>query len=308
MTKKHIENELKPINLKNDPFGEHLKIYHDGKHFVGTRSFKIEKSKINIKSKSEQDEYFDNMYFEAVKQNLTHSALRNFLKDKMLESYPTIKNIDSYIESHIKAKIHNFYSRIKRFKRKANLNKWNYFVTITYDNKKMNSSIFKKKLRKCLSNLHCRRSWNYMGVFELSPTENRLHFHALMYIPKSEMVGTITEETSYSTKKKSMQTANINSFFAEKFGRNDFSEITEEDLKFGKAVEYITKYLYKTNEKIVYSRGIPTELSLYVFNEDIATEYIDFVVKFVLFDDCIVDNEYISSISYKPLQCSFLDG
>lgn len=287
MRKKTIKIELTPTRLKNDPFGSYMKVYNDGHHFIATKSIHHDK-KTNIKREiTNADKFFDKLYFNAVKQNLKYGELRVFLKNGMLEQYPNFENIDNYIEEHIQRKIHNFYSRMKRFKRKANLNKWNYFVTLTYDDKKMDADTFKRKLRKCLSNLHCRRNWRYMGVFELSPTENRLHFHALMYIPKGEMLGEITEEKSYSTKKHAMQIAHINSFFAGKFGRNDFAELTEEDLKFGRTTEYITKYLSKTNEKIVYSRGIPTELNLYIERQDIATEYMDYVIKFVLFDDCI---------------------
>ena len=214
MRKKTIKNELTLSKFVNDPFGSYMKVYNDGHHFVATQSIHYNKKKIaKRRETNDADKLFDELYFSAVKQNLKYGELRVFLKNGMLEQYPNFENIDNYIEEHIQRKIHNFYSRMKRFKRKANLNKWNYFVTLTYDDKKMDADTFKRKLRKCLSNLHCRRNWRYMGVFELSPTENRLHFHALMYIPKGEMLGEITEEKSYSTKKHAMQIAHINRLY-----------------------------------------------------------------------------------------------
>ena len=37
-----------------------------------------------------------------------------------------------------------------------------------------------------------------MGVFENAPETERLHFHALMYIPDGEMIGNIYEKKDYN--------------------------------------------------------------------------------------------------------------
>ena len=50
-------------------------------------------------------------------------------------------------------------------------------------------------------------------------------------------------------------------------------------------VNYILKYLLKSGEKIVYSRGVPTDFLADLGDEEIAAELVDFVRKFVLFDD-----------------------
>lgn len=300
------DNDLIPTRLLFDPFGSRMKVYHDGHHFVGIKQFFHEKKKHDYRyeENKELNEYFDYLYFTAIRLSLTHQALRNYLFTEIQNVFPDLDDLENYVENRISQKIHNFYSRLKRFKRKANLNKWNYFVTLTYDSAKMDEFTFRRKLRKCLCNLHCRKGWKYMGVFERSPVEDRLHFHALIYIPDGAMIGDIVEERSYSTKKKAMQVAHINSFFAKKFGRNDFAHLDENDIKFGGTIEYITKYLHKTNEKIVYSRGIPTELHLFIKTKDIATEYLDFVVKYVLFDDCISSDGICKGkkdIRYKQL-------
>ena len=148
-------------------------------------------------------------------------------------------------------------------------------------------------------NLHTRYGWKYMGVFELSPEKERLHFHAIMYIPDGKMVGEITELRDYSTEHHKMQISHSNSFFADRFGRNDFEKLNANELKNGNALDYLTKYLYKTDERIIYSRGIPTEIYKYIDDKDIAVKYFDFVTKFVLFDDVIDVEKDILHIEYK---------
>ena len=219
-------------------------------------------------------------------------------------------DLNEYIADKIKRKLNNLLHRKKRFRRKANLNRWNYFVTFTYDDTKHTAESFKKKLRKCLSNLHTRRGWKYMGVFEEAPETGRLHFHGLIYVPAGEMLGTLTEKQDYSTAKHEIQTRNENSFFAESFGINDFCEVSIDEMKNGKRTEYILKYIGKTNERICYSRGIPTEICRVIDGDDIITEMRDFVTKYILFDD-VVDWErdimryrYCKQMSITDLLCN----
>ena len=155
-----------------------------------------------------------------------------------------------YVENKVKRKLNNLHKRKDRFRRKANLNRWNYFVTFTYDNKLHNADTFRKKLRKCLSNLHTRRGWKYMGVFELSPIKQRLHFHCLMYIPNGEMIGEIIQKKDYSLCDHKMQIANCNTFFLNAFGRNDFTKVDCNPM----TIEYILKYIEKKNHVMVELR------------------------------------------------------
>ena len=126
-----------------------------------------------------------------------------------------------------------------------------------------------------------------MGVFEEAPETGRLHFHGLLYVPDGEMIGRITEKQDYSTAQKTMQTRHENDFFQDGFGRNDFTELTKMQLKYGHTLEYIVKYIGKTGERIVYSRGIPSEVFLKLTDENIITAFTDYVEKFVLFDNVI---------------------
>lgn len=282
------------------------KIYKDGNHFVGTICVPYHNKKPSLRfGLSKEQRYFDEQYVSAVKQGISKSSMCSFLCAKMREEYPEMKDIKDFVNENISRKWHNHYARLKRFKRKANLNLWNKFVTITYDDKKMDEDTFRRKLRKCLSNLHCRHNWRYMGVFERGEDNNRLHFHALMYIPENQMIGTIVEKKDYSTKQHKMQTTHSNTFFFETFGRNDFDELNRNEITNGKAIEYITKYIQKSGEKIVYSRGIPSEIVKEIDDKDIATELIDFGVKYVFFDD-IIDTE-IDIMKFKRQQANIFD-
>lgn len=261
-------------------------------------------------SRSALDILFDSLYYSAFKQGLKDNKLdkpmTDFIRSGILKLYPDYDKLDEYIADKIKRKANNLLHRKKRFRRKSNLNRWNYFVTFTYDDTKHTAESFKKKLRKCLSNLHTRRGWKYMGVFEQAPETGRLHFHGLIYVPAGEMLGSIAEIQDYDTTNHRMQTRHENKFFADNFGINDFCEVSADEMKNGKRTEYILKYIGKTNERICYSRGIPTEICRAVDGNDIITEMHDFVDKYVLFDDVIDWERDIMRYRYNK-QMSIID-
>ena len=58
-------------------------------------------------------------------------------------------------------------------------------------------------------------------------------------------------------------------------------------MKRGGTLKYLIKYIAKTGEKIVYGRGIPAEICIELADSDIAGTFMDFVTKYVLFDDVI---------------------
>lgn len=263
------------------------KIYKDGNHFVGSLCVSSHHRQLIRNEITEEQRYLDEQYVIAIKQCVSKSSICSFLCAKMQENFPEFDNAKQFVKDQMCRKWHNYYSRLKRFKRKANLNLWNKFVTITYDDKKMDEDTFRKKLRKCLSNLHCRRKWRYMGVFERGEDNERLHFHGLMYIPDGEMVGSIIEKKDYSTKQHQMQITHSNTFFAETFGRNDFEDINQYEIVNGNAISYITKYIAKSGEKIVYSRGIPTTIIKEIDSRDIVAKMVDFGLKYIFFDDVI---------------------
>ena len=230
---------------------------------------------------------FNSLYDRAKREGLKRENLSERIKTGLLALFPDFPDLDNVIAEKIEKKQRNFFARKKRFCRKAVLNRWNYFVTFTYDDRKHTAETFRKKLRKSLSNLHTRRGWKYMGVFEEAPETGRLHFHGLLYIPDGEMVGKIVEVKDYSMAQGKVQITHRNEFFAESFGRNDFEELNEMELKHGQTLNYLLKYIGKTGERIVYSRGIPTQVCKKLSGNDLVAKMQDFVEKFVLFDDTI---------------------
>lgn len=74
-----------------------------------------------------------------------------------------------------------------------------------------------------------------------------------------------------------MQVSHPNSFFEEAFGRNDFEELNDMEMRSGNAVSYLLKYISKTGERIVYSRGIRSEICMKLPAREIATHMFDYV-------------------------------
>jgi hypothetical protein len=108
-----------------------------------------------------------------------------------------------------------------------------------------------------------------MGVWERGKETNRLLFHALVYIPDGEMVGSFEEVTDYNKKTGRQKTVTQNTFFADKFGRNEFDIVDGTDRLYGKAIAYIMKYMEKQNTKAVYSRGLYEYFHSDIMGEDV---------------------------------------
>lgn len=282
------------------------KIYNDGGHYIATRCYRLRSRPVTHRAEREDIDFlFDSLYSAAMQGDLKGKELVSYIKAGILSLFPEFKNLDGFITDKIERKQRNLYARKKRFRRKAHLNRWNYFVTFTYADDKHDELSFRKKLRRCLSNLHTRRGWRYMGVFERAPETGRLHFHGLLYIPEGEMIGTIAEKTDYSTAQGRMQTTHENNFFQKAFGRNDFEELDEMELKHGQTLNYLLKYLGKTGERIVYGRGIPTEIYRKLDDDEIVTEMQDFGTKYILWDNVISWERDI--MHYKRVQLSMFD-
>ena len=128
-----------------------------------------------------------------------------------------------------------------------------------------------------------------MGVWERGKDTDRLHFHGLFYIP--EIVGSIYEKKDYNTKKKKMIQSNVNTYFEEKFGRNDFERIDENPMQKEYSVKYIRKYLTKTNDRVIYSRGLSPMRKLDILEDDIICGFDDKPNKYVLDDKFTVIND-----------------
>lgn len=186
--------------------------------------------------------------------------------------------------------------RLTRLYRKVNLHQWTNFCTFTYDSKKLNEEEFKKKLLNCLRHLSSRKGWKYIGVWERSPVNNRLHFHGIFMIPK--MIGKTIETKDYSTKTHKIQTTHQNTFFLERFGRNDFRKIEHNSLVY-QTVAYILKYIRKTGEKVIYSKHLHTYFVSDILEKDVVCKIGQEDRKLLLFDDflCIDEGVVMGKVS-----------
>ena len=293
------------------------RIHNDSSHFVGVKYIKklgsnpIENNEANLKdynsefvlkygsSKKKKKTSFDDkvneidkMFYEAYLKALEFKKKErvNIMLDYLKENNFIVPK--SMIESYLMKKYENLRLRIDRFKKKALNNEWNYFITITYDDTKHDEETFKTKLKKCLANLHTRNGYKYMGVFERSKS-GRLHFHALMYIPKGEMKGELKIIKDYSTSDKKMRTTTINTFFEKRFGRNDFVKINSKDLMKDNTIDYLLKYIAKSDEPIFYSRGIPTYLYIELPNDEVVSQFGEMLIKYVFYDDILEHHSLI---------------
>ena len=141
-----------------------------------------------------------------------------------------------------------------------------------------------------------------MGVWERGEHSNRLHFHALLFVPNGENVGEFSIKKDYDTKNHRMQSRNENSFFRKTFGVNDFKIIPPQLLKNSKKVyDYVTKYIGKSDESIIYSRHIPEYLEKYIKKDDILLESYYFATEYILFDDVFekVDDDIDFNCDYS---------
>ena len=170
--------------------------------------------------------------------------------------------------------------------RRAALHELSYFATFTYDDKKATEKEFEKRLLTALSNLASRKGWKYMGTWERGGDTDRLHFHAILYIPEGKMVGKLELKRDYDVKKKRMVERMENSFFQDRFGRNKFELIDGTALTIGTAVSYIIKYIEKSGGRIICSKGLRTFIETDIDNDDVVAQLReDDDKKYLLFDD-----------------------
>lgn len=282
-------------------FYPNTKVYFDGSHYIGipqtTQPWKKKKPKANLTKYKLKNE-FDELYRE--NQDLSKKEKMEIIFKEIKEKFESEKKAEEFLKQNFERKRRNEAERRKRLYRKVYLQKWDFFCTFTYDDKKLTEIEFREKLTNCLRHLANRNGWKYIGVWERSTNNNRLHFHGLFYT--HTMIGMFEEIKDYSTEKHKMQTANQNTFFADRFGRNDFKEINEFELS--QAVRYLTKYIEKSGEKIVYSKGLATYFVSNIVEQDVVCTIGKEDRKILLFDDfhCIIEDEFMGRVSPEVIQ------
>ena len=274
------------------------KVYNDGSHYVAIPQVKQvwkRKKKVSKKSSKElkQKQSFEKVY-DKNKDKSKKEKIENINKE-LKEHFENEEQLQNFVDENLERKKRNLVERRKRLYRKAYLQVWSYFCTFTYDDKKLNEEEFRKKLSNCFKKLSYRKGWKYIGVWERSPINKRLHFHGIFYIPT--MIGELIEQRDYSTKNHRMQTTYQNTYFLERFGRNDFEEINPQNLS--QSISYITKYIEKSEGRIVYSKNLPTYFISDILDNDIVCTIGQEDRKLLLFDDflCIDEGVVMGKVS-----------
>lgn len=292
-TENHSDNEEKSTlpYMDSVPF-EYEEIESDDDLFFD----KKEKPHTKTPKKSTRKELFEQFYVESM--DMPKRSRKSFIIKKMRPYFNNDEQTEMYVQVNIERKIRNLISRRIRLSRKANLQEFNYFCTFTYDSKIHNEDSFRKKLKNTFSNFSKRRGWKYIGVWERSPEKKRLHFHGIFYIPEGTMPGMFIQIEDYNFNTKKSQVTNQSIYFNENFGRSDFEPIDTRDGK-GDALAYLMKYLEKSGEKIVYSKGLPQFFISDILEDDIITTIGMEDQKLLLYDDfhCIDEGRYIGQVS-----------
>lgn len=246
-------------------------------------------------------ELFNELYQEAL------SLKRRERREKLIAAMRPYFNNDNaaktFVDSNLERKRRNLIMRRIRMTRKANLQTFNFFVTLTYNGELHTEETFKKKLKNTLAHFSSRKGWRYIGVWERSPEKKRLHFHGIFYIPDGTMPGLLFEKSDFNFKSHCRQITVQNTYFNENFGRSDFEKI-EDNNRLGDALAYIMKYIEKSGEKIVYSRGLPQYFISDIIEDDVVTTIGLEDKKLLLFDDfgCWDEGEYLGAVNEAAIK------
>ena len=252
--------------------------------------------KNRVGRKMTRKELFEQLYKET--QNKRRAERKRMITEGMRPYFKSDEETALFVNSQMERKQRNMISRRIRMCRKANLKEFNYFCTFTYDGKLHTEDSFKYKLKHTLSNFAKRKEWKYIGVWERSPKTDRLHFHGIFYIPEGTMPGKFIQVEDYNFNTYRRQITNQSIYFNERFGRSDFEPIDDKS-RMGEAMAYLMKYIEKSGEKIVYSKGLPQYFISDILDDDVVCMVGMEEQKLLLFDNfsCWDEGVYIGEVS-----------
>ena len=286
------------------------KIYHDGSHFVAIpqgaypsgkgckrRVTKPTQQPPTTESPPENPkERFETAYKESL--SLPKKERKKYIKALMKSDFSDKTELKAFVDKNLERVKTNAIKRRVRLNRKLQLQRWDYFVTFTYSDELLDEETFRKKLTNTLKHLVARKGWKYVGVWERGSDTGRLHFHGIFQIPEGSMIGDLTEVKDYDTHKHRIQTTLQNTHFLKHFGRNDFNCICVPD-DLSKVVKYITKYMEKSGERLIYGGNLPTYFQSDILEDDVVCPIGIDDRKALLFDNftCINEGEIIGEVS-----------
>ena len=297
------------MNLKS------AKVYNDGSHYVAIPkgAFSSGKGcKRRVAKLTEQQpqttesppetkkDRFETAYKES--QSLPKRERKTHIKSALKGNFTDKATLNAFVDKNLERVKTNAIKRKVRLMRKLRLQRWDYFVTFTYSDELHSEETFRKKLANTLKHLVARKCWKYVGVWERGNDTDRLHFHGIFHIPDGSMIGELTEVKDYDTRNHRMQKTLQNTHFLKHFGRNDFKPICHPD-DVSSAIKYITKYMEKSGERLVYGGKLPTFFKSDILEDDIACPIGIDDRKALLFDNftCINEGEIIGEVSKEVI-------
>ena len=284
------------------------KISFDGGHYIATpkenfpQGHKRRRAAIPPTPKElEQKEQFEAAYKES--QKLPRKERKAYMRKAMEDVIPDKEQRKEYVERNNERKKTNAIRRKVRLLKKAYLQGWSFFCTFTFSDELHTEESFRTSLRNTFKHLVARKGWKHIGVWERGGENGRLHFHGIFYIPPGGMVGEIVETKDYSTKDHRMQTAHQNTYFLERYGRNDFQALGS-PMEVQHSLGYLMKYIEKSGERLIYGGNLPTYFVSDVMDEDVICPYGIDDRKAILADDftCISDGEIMGTVSKEIIE------
>ena len=284
------------------------KISFDGGHYIATpkenfpQGHKRRRAAIPPTPKElEQKEQFEAAYKES--QKLPRKERKAYMRKAMEDVIPDKEQRKEYVERNNERKKTNAIRRKVRLLKKAYLQGWSFFCTFTFSDELHTEESFRTSLRNTFKHLVARKGWKHIGVWERGGENGRLHFHGIFYIPPGGMVGEIVETKDYSTKDHRMQTAHENTYFLERYGRNDFQALGS-PMEVQHSLGYLMKYIEKSGERLIYGGNLPTYFVSDVMDEDVICPYGIDDRKAILADDftCISDGEVMGTVSKEVIE------
>ena len=278
------------------------KVYRDGYHYVAIpykeNPTARKRGGVTNFEKDEKKKAFD-----TANKGIKSKSKKKRTKELITELRPhfeTEEQTAEFVRDEMERIERNRMVRWIRLQRKIDLGEWDYFCTFTYDDKKHTEESFRAKLSDTFKKLRQRYGWEYLGVYERSPENNRLHFHGLFYTPK--MKGELVKRRDYSTKNHRMQTTLQNTYFTERFGRNDFEPINTVDLS--NTGTYLLKYIEKSGERIVCSKGVKTYFVSDIMDDDVVCTIGNEDRKLLLFDNfsCFDEGVFVGEVSPETIK------
>lgn len=114
------------------------------------------------------------------------------------------------------------------------------------------------------------------------------------------MPGILKEHNDYSFITHKRQITWQNTYFNMRFGRSDFETINN----LGSAIAYLIKYIEKSGERLVYSKGLPTYFISDILDDDVICTIGQEDRKLLLFDDfrCWDEGCLVGTVSAETIE------